>query len=107
RGLVRDGGVGVLGGWGRRRRLTPRGGRDHYPNAWTTFLCGANTRGGQVIGSTDKIASRPHDFPVQPPQVLASIYHGMGINLDTTMMPGPGDRPVRLVEAQPIRQLVA
>ena len=41
----------------------------------------------------------------EPPQVLASIYHGMGINLDATMMPGPGERPVRLVEAEPIRQL--
>jgi hypothetical protein len=37
--------------------------------------------------------------------MLASLYHGMGINLDTTMMPGPGERPVRLVEAEPIPQL--
>jgi len=44
-------------------------------------------------------------MPIEPPQVLASIYHGMGINLDTTMMPGPGGRPIRLVEAEPIRQL--
>jgi len=44
---------------------------------------------------------------VEPPQIIASIYHGMGINLDTTMMPGPGGQPVRLVEAEPIRQLFA
>ena len=47
------------------------------------------------------------DTPVEPPQVLASIYKGMGIDLATTMMPGPGDRPVRLIEAEPIRQLFA
>jgi hypothetical protein len=29
----------------------------------------------------------------------------MGINLDSTMMPGPGERPIRLVEAEPIKQL--
>jgi hypothetical protein len=58
-----------------------------------------------VVGATDKIGSRPVDNPVEPPQVLASIYKGMGIDLDSTMMPGPGDRPVRLVEAEPIRQL--
>ena len=52
----------------------------------------------------ESIAAR-HDFPVEPPQILASIYHGMGINLDTTMMPGPGNRPIRLVDAEPIRQL--
>ena len=60
-----------------------------------------------MVGSTDSIGSRPHDNPIEPPRILASIYQGMGINLDTTMMPGPGERPVRLVEAEPIRQLFA
>jgi hypothetical protein len=105
RGLLAETVVAVLSEFGRTPQLNPRGGRDHYPAAWTNFLCGANIRGGQVIGATDKIASRPVDTPIQPPQVLASIYHGMGINLDTTMMPGPGSRPVRLIEAEPIRQL--
>jgi len=105
RGLLEETVVAVLSEFGRTPRINPKGGRDHYPNAWTNFLAGGNIRGGQVIGSTDKIGARPNDFPVEPPQILASIYHAMGINLDTTMMPGPGDRPVRLVEAEPIRQL--
>ena len=107
RGLLKETVVAVLSEFGRTPRVNGRGGRDHYPAAWTNFLCGGNIRGGQVIGSTDKIGSRPIDTPVEPPQVLASIYHGMGINLDTTMMPGPGGRPVRLIEAEPIRQLFA
>lgn len=107
RGLLEETVVAVLSEFGRTPRINPKGGRDHYPNAWTNFLAGGNIRGGQVIGSTDKIGSRPNDFPVEPPQILASIYHAMGINLNTTMMPGPGDRPVRLVEAEPIRQLFA
>jgi hypothetical protein len=107
RGLLEETVVAVLSEFGRTPRLNPRGGRDHYPNAWTNFLCGGNIRGGQVVGSTDRIGSRPHDNPIEPPQVLASIYQGMGINLDTTMMPGPGERPIRLVEAEPIRQLFA
>ncbi len=105
RGLLAETVVAVLSEFGRTPRLNGRGGRDHYPNAWTNFLCGGNIRGGQVVGATDRIGSRPHDYPVEPPQILASIYHGMGINLDTTMMPGPGERPVRLIDAQPIRQL--
>jgi hypothetical protein len=105
RGLLAETVVAVLSEFGRTPRLNGRGGRDHYPNAWTNFLCGGNIRGGQVVGATDKIGSAPHDFPVEPPQILASIYHGMGINLDTTMMPGPGNRPIRLVDAEPIRQL--
>jgi hypothetical protein len=105
RGLLGETVVAVLSEFGRTPRLNGRNGRDHYPNAWTNFLCGGNIRGGQVIGATDKIGSAPRDFPVEPPQILASIYHGMGIDLDSTMMPGPGERPIRLVEAEPIRQL--
>jgi hypothetical protein len=105
RGMLEETVVAVLSEFGRTPQVNGRGGRDHYPAAWTNFLCGGNIRGGQVVGATDKIGSRPIDSPVEPPQVLASIYHGMGINLDTTMMPGPGDRPIRLVEAEPIRQL--
>jgi Protein of unknown function (DUF1501) len=105
RGLLQETVVAVLSEFGRTPRLNGRGGRDHYPQAWTNFVAGGNFRGGQVIGATDRIGSRPHDNPIEPPQVLASIYHAMGINLDTTTMPGPGERPVRLVEAEPIRQL--
>ncbi len=107
RGMLEETVVAVLSEFGRTPQINGRGGRDHYPAAWTNFLCGGSIRGGQVIGSTDKIGARPKDTPIEPPQVLASIYQGMGINLDTTMMPGPGDRPIRLVEAEPIRQLFA
>jgi hypothetical protein len=31
----------------------------------------------------------------------------MGIDLETTMLPGPGNRPIRLIEAEPIRELFA
>ena len=105
RGMLQETVVAVLSEFGRTPRLNAKGGRDHYPGAWTNFLCGGNIRGGQVVGATDRIGSRPVDSPVEPPQILASIYHGMGINLDTTMMPGPGERPVRLVDAEPIRML--
>ncbi len=97
--------VAVLSEFGRTPRLNGRGGRDHYPAAWTNFLVRRQHPGGQVIGSTDKIGAAPDDTPIEPPQVLASIYHGMGIDLDTTMMPGPGGRPIRLIEAEPIREL--
>lgn len=107
RGLLQETVVAVLSEFGRTPQVNGRGGRDHYPQAWTNFLCGGNIRGGQVVGATDRIGARPIDNPVEPPQILATIYHGMGINLDTTMMPGPGERPIRLVEAEPIRQLFA
>ena len=94
-----------MGEFGRTPTINANGGRDHYPSAWTNFLAGGPIRGGRVIGSTDKIGAAPHDRPVTPPQVVASIYQAMGIDLETTMLPGPGGRPVRLIEGEPIREL--
>jgi hypothetical protein len=105
RGLLKDTVVAVLTEFGRTPKLNKRGGRDHYPSAWTNFLCGGLVKGGQVVGSTDKIGAAPHDRPVLPPEMLASIYHAMGIDLETTMMPGPGSRPIRFIDAEPIREL--
>ena len=105
RGLLEETVVAVLTSMGRTPRINANGGRDHYPPAWTNFLCGGNVRGGQVIGSTDKTGASPNDRPIEPPQMLASIYHAMGIDLETTMLPGPGSRPIRLIDAEPIREL--
>lgn len=105
RGLLEETVVAVLSEFGRTPKINGNGGRDHYPPAWTNFLCGGSIKGGQVIGSTDRIGAAPHDRPIKPPQVIASIYKGMGIDLETTMMPGPGSRPIRLIEADPIPEL--
>jgi hypothetical protein len=105
RGLLKETVVAVLSEFGRTPKINNRGGRDHYPSAWTNFFCGGSVKGGQAIGSTDKIGAAPHDYPITPPQVIASLYHAMGIDLDTTMMPGPGERPIRLIEARPIPEL--
>ncbi|MCH7727750.1 MAG: DUF1501 domain-containing protein, partial [Planctomycetes bacterium] len=59
RGLLKETVVAVLSEFGRTPKLNKKGGRDHYPPAWTNFLCGGNIRGGQVIGSTDRIGAAP------------------------------------------------
>ncbi len=105
RGMLDETVIAVFSEFGRTPKINNKGGRDHYPSAFTNFFVGGGIRGGQVIGSTDKIGAAPHDRPVQPPQMLASIYTALGIDLETTMMPGPGNRPVRLIEAEPIHEL--
>ncbi|MEK6233072.1 MAG: DUF1501 domain-containing protein [Planctomycetales bacterium] len=105
RGLLGETVVAVLSEFGRTPKINNKGGRDHYPSAWTNFFAGGNIRGGQVIGSTDKIGAAPHDYPVTPPQVIASIYQAMGIDLEEAKMLGPGSRPIRLIDAEPIPEL--
>jgi hypothetical protein len=106
RGLLSDTVVATLSEMGRTPRLNPRGGRDHYPPVWTNFLAGGPIRGGQVIGASDKHCERPYEDPIHPSQVVASVYQAMGIDLDHVMMTGPGSRPIRLIEAEPIKALL-
>ncbi len=107
RGLLQDTVVAVVSEMGRTPRLNGRGGRDHHPACWTNFLAGGGIKGGQVYGASDKLGGKPADNPVEPPQFIATIYKAMGIDLDTAMLPGPGDRPVRMIDAEPIRQLIS
>ena len=75
RGLLQETVIAVLSEFGRTPQLNKNGGRDHYPGVWTNFLAGANIRGGQVIGSSDKLGARPQDMPILPPQVQIGRAH--------------------------------
>jgi hypothetical protein len=105
RGLLAETVVPVLSEMGRTPRINRRGGRDHHPGVWTNFIAGGPIRGGQVIGSSDKFGASPHDRPVTPAQMLATIYRALGVDLDTATMPGPDGLPIRLIDAEPIAEL--
>jgi uncharacterized protein (DUF1501 family) len=93
-----------MGEFGRTPQLNPRGGRDHWPGVWSVLFAGAGVRGGQVIGASDRTGSEPRDRPVTPAEIAASVYKGLGIDLNTRL-PGPDGRPLLLVEAQPVDEL--
>ena len=44
-------------------------------------------RGGQVYGTSDKIAAYPDENPVSPEDVAKTIYHAMGISDLTYTLP--------------------
>ncbi|TMQ34104.1 MAG: DUF1501 domain-containing protein, partial [Planctomycetota bacterium] len=54
--------------------------------------------------ASDKTGSEPKDRPVTPDQVAASVYQGLGIDLNTRL-PGPENRPMPIVEAEPVHEL--
>ena len=68
------------------------------------LFAGAHIKGGQVIGASDKTGSEPRDRPVDPAQVAATVYKGLGLDLNTRL-PGPENRPLPLTEAEPIDEL--
>ena len=81
RGLDKEVLVVIMGEFGRTPRLTSRAGpgRDHWPDASFALFAGA-VRTGQVIGETDSRAERPKTRGLRPQNVLATIYHALGID---------------------------
>jgi len=104
RGLLETTLVVAMGEFGRTPQLNARGGRDHWPGVWSVLFAGAGVRGGQVVGSSDKNAAEPRDRPVTPPEVAATVYRGLGIDLNTRL-PGPDNRPLPLIESEPVDEL--
>lgn len=104
RGMLDNTLIVAMGEFGRTPQLNARGGRDHHPGVWSVLFAGARVRGGQVIGASDRIGSEPRDRPVNPAEVAASVYHGMGIDLNTRL-PGPDNRPLPIIEAEPVLEL--
>jgi hypothetical protein len=56
------------------------GGRDHWCNAYSVVLAGGGVRGGQVIGSSDRIGAYPKERPVHISDLAATIFHTMGVD---------------------------
>ena len=64
-------------------------------------------RTGLVIGSTDRLAARAKDRPIDFQEVLATLYHNMGIHVAQSQLIDPSGRPQYLLDyREPIRELV-
>jgi hypothetical protein len=98
RGMLDNTLVCNLAEFGRTPRVNPAGGRDHWPQCWTVYFAGGGVKGGRVVGMSDRIGGVPAERPVDPPEILATIYHSLGLNLETTL-PGPQGRPFPLVDS--------
>jgi len=98
RGMLDNTLVCNLAEFGRTPRVNPAGGRDHWPQCWTIYFAGGGVQGGRVVGASDLIGGVPAERPVDPPEVVATIYHSLGLDLETKL-PGPQGRPFPLVDS--------
>ncbi len=83
--------------FGRTPKVNPAGGRDHWPQCFTCYFAGGGVQGGRVVGGSDPIGGVPADRPVGPKELVATIFHSLGLNLETHL-PGPAGRPFPLVD---------
>jgi hypothetical protein len=108
RGLLDSTMIVWMGEFGRTPRINPQRGRDHYPNAWSTVLCGGGIRGGQVHGRTSADGTTVEmDHPTTVPDFIATICRGLGVDPTKQNMSNV-QRPIRIAEvgAQPIQAIV-
>jgi hypothetical protein len=114
RGLLDDTLVVAVGEFGRspQRGLSTSGndnsadGRDHWPYCYTAVLAGGGMGRGLVYGKSDATASAPLDNPVHPRELLATIYHALGIAPETLVY-NHLNQPRELVQASAVTALFA
>ena len=68
RGMLDNTMVCNLAEFGRTPRVNPAGGRDHWPQCFTTYFAGGGVQGGQVVGRSDPIGGVPDERPVRSRQ---------------------------------------
>ncbi len=107
RGLLAETLVVAVGEFGRspQRGVSTSGnenqddGRDHWPYCYTAVVAGAGVKRGFVYGRSDKTASAPVENPVHPRDLLATIYHSVGID-PSTMVLNHLNQPRELVQGE-------
>ena len=109
RGLLDETLVCVLSEHGRTPKLSTGkgGGRDHWSRCYSVVMAGGGIARGRVVGRSDKIASDPVERRVSPKDILATIYHLLGIDPATTLTDRLG-RPLPLLpEGEVIAEALA
>jgi uncharacterized protein (DUF1501 family) len=98
--------VAVLSDFGRTPKINPSAGRDHWSTAGVALLSGGGLRPGIAVGQTNALAEQPTESPYLTEDVAATIYHCLGIPLDTTHHT-PDGRPIQVnYDGRLIRELV-
>ncbi len=106
RGILDDVTVVVWGEFGRTPKINPQAGRDHWSKVSCAYLAGGGIRAGQAIGATNRLGEYATERPVDIQEIVATLYHNLGIDTATTALTDPTGRPQYLVEASPIGELI-
>jgi uncharacterized protein (DUF1501 family) len=106
RGLERDVLVVVLGEFGRTPKIVQPGpGREHWAEAGCAVLSGGGLKMGQVVGETDSRVERAKSGSISFQNIMATIYHVLGIDT-AAQLPDFNGRPQNLLDdREPIREL--
>ncbi len=84
------------------------GGRSHFGDCFSAVLAGGGFKGGRVVGASDDKGATVAERPVDPAEVIRSIYTQLGIDpnaqfpdprgIEAKVLPAPGDAGGLLTE---------
>jgi hypothetical protein len=96
-----------MGEFGRTPKINANNGRDHWPMSFSVALAGARIKGGQVFGATNPDGIGVAQQPVKPEELLATIYHAVGVDPTRQNLANTG-QPVSLVPlaAKPVADVL-
>lgn len=94
-GLLESTLVVVTGDMGRAPKVNGSAGRDHWPQCGFCLFAGGGTKAGVVHGASDKIAAYPTDHPVSAGDLVATVYHLVGVDPEATV-PDHSGRPIHI-----------
>ncbi|MGH7134258.1 MAG: DUF1501 domain-containing protein, partial [Pirellulales bacterium] len=108
RGLLDDALVVCTSEHGRTPQISKAkgGGRDHWSRAYSTVVAGAGVKRGHVVGVTDKHGGDVAHHPISPKDLLATMYHLLGIDHHAIVHDALG-RPLPLVEGEVVHEMLA
>ncbi len=106
RGMLPDTLVINTGEFGRTPRINKDAGRDHWPNAYTSVLAGGGVCAGAVYGETDRHGAEVLGSPVAPADLLATMWHQLGID-PATQIQDRLNRPHPVSDGRVLRDLLA
>ncbi len=84
-----------MGEFGRTPKINADAGRDHHSKAWSVVFAGGGTQGGRLLGATDATATEVTDLPVEPEDLMYTLYTQFGIDPNHEFQSSIG-RPVRV-----------
>lgn len=106
RGLLENTTILWMGEFGRTPVINPQAGRDHFPAAWSCVFAGGGVNGGQAYGETSEDGMSVVENQVGIGDVLATLCAALGVAHDDENVT-PADRPIKIAEGEPIRELLA
>lgn len=93
-----------VGEFGRAPKINGSAGRDHHPRCYSALMAGGGVRGGQVYGSSDRIAEYPAEKAMTPQNLTATMYHALGFDAEAKLYDSV-NRPHFVYGASPITDI--